>query len=111
MNRSESLSGTWPGATRPRRMSLRDVVEMAVFAVRGNWLRSVLTALGVIIGIALGIGGTMLAERFIALPIELSAEVILLATGFAIATGLFFGYYPAHKASRLDPIEALRHQG
>ena len=84
----------------PREIQLQFLAEALLISLAGG-----------AIGIALGIGGTMLAERFIALPIELSVEVILLATSFAVATGLFFGYYPAHKASRLDPIEALRHQG
>ena len=66
---------------------------------------------GGIIGIAIGIAGALLAGRIGALPVELSFEVIALATGFAVATGLFFGYYPARKAAQLDPIEALRHQG
>jgi len=66
---------------------------------------------GGLIGILLGVAGALLASKIGALPVELSAEVILLATGFAVATGLFFGYYPARKAAQLDPIEALRHQG
>jgi putative ABC transport system permease protein len=66
---------------------------------------------GGFIGIALGIGGALLAERFGALPVRLDLDVVLLATGFSVATGLFFGWYPARKAARLDPIEALRHQG
>ena len=49
--------------------------------------------------------------KFATLPVKLDAQVVLLATGFSVATGLFFGYYPARKAARLDPIEALRHQG
>jgi ABC-type antimicrobial peptide transport system permease subunit len=54
--------------------------------------------------------GALAVERFGSLPAKLDAQVILLAAGFSIATGLFFGYYPARKASQLDPIEALRSQ-
>ena len=44
------------------------------------------------------------------LPVQLDTQVVLLAAAFSICTGLFFGYYPARKASLLDPIEALRSQ-
>lgn len=63
---------------------------------------------GGFIGIAIGIGGSLLASKYGSLPIELNLQVILLATSFAVATGLFFGFYPAQKAAKLDPIEALR---
>jgi len=56
-------------------------------------------------------GPTELTIRFEeGLPVALDGKVIALAAGFSIATGLFFGYYPARKASLLDPIEALRQQ-
>jgi putative ABC transport system permease protein len=69
-----------------------------------------LSIAGGAIGIALGIG----ASRFLAWkaqwPILLAPEAVLLAFGFSAAIGVFFGFYPAQKASRLDPIEALRYE-
>jgi putative ABC transport system permease protein len=43
------------------------------------------------------------------LPTQLSISVILIAVGFAVAVGLFFGIYPARRASKLNPIDALRY--
>ena len=69
-----------------------------------------LSIAGGAIGIGLGIG----ASRFLAWkarwPIMLSPEAVALAFGFSAAIGIFFGFYPARKASRLDPIEALRYE-
>jgi len=69
-----------------------------------------LSVAGGAIGIALGIT----TSRFLAWkqrwPIVLAPTAILLAFGFSAAIGIFFGFYPARKASRLDPIEALRYE-
>ncbi|GMU44224.1 MAG: ABC transporter permease [Xanthomonadales bacterium] len=98
---------------RIREIGLRMAVGAGPREIQWQFLAEamLISLAGGAIGIALGIGGALLAEKFGALPVALDTQVILMATGFAVATGLFFGYYPAHKASRLDPIEALRHQG
>jgi putative ABC transport system permease protein len=62
------------------------------------------------IGTTIGVAGA-LAVSASDLPVQLSWQVVVLAVVCSVSTGLFFGFYPARKASQLDPIEALRHQG
>ncbi|MEZ5657048.1 MAG: ABC transporter permease [Burkholderiaceae bacterium] len=69
-----------------------------------------LSLLGGAIGIALGVGGSSLVARLANWPMIIEPAAILLAVGSSVLIGVFFGFYPARKASRLDPIEALRHE-
>ena len=66
--------------------------------------------IGGTIGVALGLGGLLTAARFGDWPVVISPLSAVIAMGFAAIIGIFFGYYPAHKASRLDPIVALRRE-
>jgi putative ABC transport system permease protein len=68
----------------------------------------VLSLFGGMIGIGFGFGLAEAAERFLQWPTTIPPNAIGMAFGFAAATGVFFGFYPARKAARLDPIEALR---
>jgi len=73
----------------------------------------VLSLLGGLIGIAFGVGASKLIKKikmFSAFKTVVSLDSVLLAFCFAAAIGIFFGFYPARKASRLDPIEALRYE-
>jgi len=69
-----------------------------------------LAVLGGLIGIGLGVGASTIVSKKANLPVHIAPQSILLAFGFAAAIGIFFGFYPARKASRLDPIDALRYE-
>jgi putative ABC transport system permease protein len=68
-----------------------------------------LSVIGGLIGVILGISASMISSSFTNWPSVVSATSILLSFGFAAIVGIFFGIYPARKASRLDPIESLRY--
>ena len=70
----------------------------------------VISLFGGLLGIAVGFGLSAGLERFLQWPTSIPANAIGMAFGFAAATGVFFGFYPARKAAGLDPIEALRYE-
>jgi len=91
-------------------------IRMAIGATPGDVLVQflieavVLALVGGIIGISLGIGGAVGLANVANWPVVVQPAVVLIAFLVAAGVGIFFGYYPALKASRLDPIEALRYE-
>ena len=69
-----------------------------------------LSLIGGAIGVALGAVATWAVGQFAGWQVSMTATSILLATGFSAFVGVFFGFYPAHKASKLLPIQALRYE-
>ena len=71
---------------------------------------SVLTGIGGLLGVLGGIGMSQLISKFMDTPTALSVPAILVAVVFSVLIGLIFGLVPAVKASKLNPIEALRRE-
>jgi len=97
---------------RTREIGLR----MAVGARSGDILSQflveavTLALVGGLVGIFLGVSGSYAIGHFAGWRTELQPNAIVLAVGFAAGVGVFFGFYPARKASKLLPIEALRYE-
>lgn len=84
---------------RRRDIRLQFIVESMIICTIGG-------AIGVLLGGSIGVIGSHLLKELVFPPIG----GILLSLGFSLAIGLFFGYYPANKAAKLNPIEALRYE-
>ena len=82
---------------RPRDVQLQFLLEAVMLSLIGGLL-----------GVLAGVGGSYLFNQLGTMRTELVTSAVPLAVGAAAAVGIFFGYYPATRAARLDPIEALR---
>ena len=69
-----------------------------------------LSLIGGVLGIATGLGGSHAISYFAEWRMLIAVDAVLVALGFAAAVGILSGLYPARKAARLDPIEALRYE-
>jgi len=97
---------------RTREIGVRVAVGATEEAIQLQFLGEsiMLSLVGGGAGVLFGILGSYLVGQTLHWPMEMSFEAILVAAVFSIAVGVFFGYYPARKASLLDPIEALRYE-
>ncbi|HLG73130.1 MAG TPA: ABC transporter permease [Chloroflexota bacterium] len=96
---------------RTREIGIRSAIGARAKDILAQFLIEAvsLSTVGGVIGILIGVFGSFAISRIAKWNTVIAPESIVLAFAFAAAVGIFFGYYPARKASQLDPIEALRY--
>ena len=97
---------------RTREIGIRLAVGARPRDIRAQFLieAATLSTLGGAVGVILGVGAAHAIARLAGWPSLVSPDAVLLAVGFSALVGVFFGFYPAQRAARLDPIEALRRE-
>jgi putative ABC transport system permease protein len=97
---------------RTREIGVRLAVGATDWDVQVQFLAeaAVLGALGGILGLFLGIASAAAVQSVFQTPAQLTGGILAIGCLFSIAVGLLFGFYPARKASQLDPIAALRYE-
>jgi putative ABC transport system permease protein len=97
---------------RTREIGLRLAVGARQRDVLAQFLieATTLATIGGAVGIALGVGVALTIANIAGWPSVISIQAILVAVGVSGMIGIFFGFYPARQAARLDPIEALRRE-
>jgi ABC-type antimicrobial peptide transport system permease subunit len=97
---------------RMREIGIRKAIGASPHTIQGQFLgeATLLSGLGGLLGLGAGIGVAWGISQVAGWRTLVSPNAVLLAFAVSLSVGLFFGYYPAHRAARLDPIEALRHE-
>lgn len=97
---------------RTREIGIRKAIGAKTRDIKLQFLMEsvILCLIGGVIGTIFGISLGKILSHFIHIDIPVSIKIILIAFGFSSAVGIFFGLYPASKAAKLDPIEALRYE-
>jgi putative ABC transport system permease protein len=97
---------------RTREIGIRMAVGAKTWDIRLQFIIEavILSLIGGIAGIVIGLSGSEILSLLAGWPTSVSLFAILVSFGFSGMVGVFFGFYPAYKASLLDPIEALRYE-
>ena len=97
---------------RTREIGTRKALGAPASAIRMQFITEsvILCLIGGVIGVVLGIAAGVGLSTLMQVPGKPTISSIIVAVGFSMAIGVFFGYYPANKAAKLDPIEALRYE-
>jgi putative ABC transport system permease protein len=97
---------------RTREIGLRLAVGATPRAVQVQFLGEavMLSTCGGLFGILIGVVSSLVLGRAFGWPVIMPAQALVIAPAFSIGVGVLFGFYPAWRAARLDPIEALRHE-
>lgn len=97
---------------RTREIGLRKAIGAKRTSVLAQFLLEsiVMCLVGGVVGIILGSTGVVFVAQALKVPPIINTQAIVMAFGFSALVGLFFGLYPAMRASRLTPIEALRYE-
>ena len=97
---------------RTREIGLRLAVGAKTWAIQIQFLSEavMLSLFGGLVGVFVGVAGSFILGYVLGWPVSIPLEALIVAPIFAIGVGIFFGFYPAWRATQMDPITALRHE-
>lgn len=95
---------------RTREIGIRKALGAKTSTIMFQFLTEsvILCVIGGVVGFAIGFGGAILVSTYMDIPLEMKFSTVAIAIGFSSAIGIFFGIYPARRAAKMPPIEALR---